>query len=404
MFLKNETNNKKSKEPSQGQLNDKTPFKFLPKFKPCKRAQSSNGKDDYIYYCTLDETTNKYVRHKIMLNRYKKGRERDMMAAQLSAQVFNMFFKAEAADALSLRRSATVAKVIGLYSRYIASMAEKGHMKWKTKVDYFSRISILSEYIEDRRLSELEIGRVDTSFFVDFLDYVFLDRVNSSTTRNNYRTWCSAFCSWLVERNYLDSNPIAGIRALPEKKKFREPLSTADIRKLSEHLRITDKRFLLACMFEYYEMIRPIELVQIRIRDISMSDLTLFVPSSVSKNNRDGLIALNENVARLLVELEVFDYPDSFFLFGKDMQPSNMMARSDIFRKKFEELRHVLCFPMTYQFYSLKDSGIRDLSNACGVVTAKEQARHTDISTTNRYLVGKDGNVDDVTKHFNGFM
>ena len=39
-----------------------------------------------------------------------------------------------------------------------------------------------------------------------------------------------------------------------------------------------------------------------------------------------------------------------------------------------------------YQFYSLKDSGIRDLANAQGVVVARDQARHSDITTTNKYI------------------
>ena len=43
-----------------------------------------------------------------------------------------------------------------------------------------------------------------------------------------------------------------------------------------------------------------------------------------------------------------------------------------------------------YKFYSLKDAGIRDLANAKGIVVAKEQARHRDISTTNKYLQGHD--------------
>lgn len=49
-------------------------------------------------------------------------------------------------------------------------------------------------------------------------------------------------------------------------------------------------------------------------------------------------------------------------------------------------MRKALHFPDSYQFYSLKDSGIRDLANAEGIVVARDQARHTDISVTNKYL------------------
>lgn len=49
-------------------------------------------------------------------------------------------------------------------------------------------------------------------------------------------------------------------------------------------------------------------------------------------------------------------------------------------------MRKTLKWDKCYQFYSLKDSGIRDLANAHGVVIARDQARHSDISTTNRYI------------------
>ena len=48
----------------------------------------------------------------------------------------------------------------------------------------------------------------------------------------------------------------------------------------------------------------------------------------------------------------------------------------------------------------MKDSGIRDLANAQGVVVARDQARHSDITTTNKYIQ-KHG-VQQVTLGFEG--
>lgn len=65
-------------------------------------------------------------------------------------------------------------------------------------------------------------------------------------------------------------------------------------------------------------------------------------------------------------------------------------------------MRALLKFPDSYQFYSLKDSGIRDLANTEGIVIARDQARHADISTTNKYLQGNGLSVHEETKHFEG--
>lgn len=51
-----------------------------------------------------------------------------------------------------------------------------------------------------------------------------------------------------------------------------------------------------------------------------------------------------------------------------------------------EKMREALHWDEHYQFYSLKDSGIRDLANSQGVVIARDQARHSDITTTNKYI------------------
>ena len=63
-------------------------------------------------------------------------------------------------------------------------------------------------------------------------------------------------------------------------------------------------------------------------------------------------------------------------------------------------MRAALRWDDCYQFYSLKDTGIRDLANAAGVVVARDQARHSDITTTNKYIQ-KHG-VQEVTLGFEG--
>lgn len=67
-------------------------------------------------------------------------------------------------------------------------------------------------------------------------------------------------------------------------------------------------------------------------------------------------------------------------------------------------MRKALHWSDEYQFYSLKDSGIRDLANSQGIVIARDQARHTDVATTNKYLQGRDMPVHVETKHFKGAL
>ena len=78
------------------------------------------------------------------------------------------------------------------------------------------------------------------------------------------------------------------------------------------------------------------------------------------------------------------------------------MCKADMFNRRWADLRKELKFDNDIKFYSLKDSGIRDLSNSAGVVTARDQARHQDVATTNKYLGGRDLSAPEAAKHFKG--
>lgn len=370
-------------------------------FTPPKRH---DGKNSYIDFQMRDPATGRLKRKKYMLDRYKPGKERDFMAMQIIANIYDQAMRGwnPWVDFPSARGDTRLRHVIIRYRAYIIKMVGKKVMSEKTKTDYLSRLKILEDYLEDRGTAEMKVFQFNLTCMTDFLDYVLLDRDASARTRNNYRTWLSAFNTWLVEKQYLQQNFVPDIPILPEKAKFREALSESDLQRLSAYLDIHDKRFLLACMMEYYTFIRPTELVKIKIRDISIEKQTVFVSSQISKNRKDGMVALNDKVLRLMIDLAIFQHPGSHYLFGSEMTPSARKAESRIFRERFNRLRDTLGFPECYQFYSLKDSGIRDLANSQGIVIAKEQARHSDISVTNKYLVGRDKQVNEGTKHFKG--
>ena len=110
-------------------------------------------------------------------------------------------------------------------------------LKEKTCYDYLSRLNMLIDYNENyRTIPIVYIYQFDQAYISDFLDYILLDRDSSARTRNNYRTWLSAFCSWLQEKKFIDSNPVEKIKTLPEEVKFRSALPPEDLIKLQEYL------------------------------------------------------------------------------------------------------------------------------------------------------------------------
>lgn len=362
------------------------------------------GKYWYVDFKAYDPLEQKMKRKKYMLDGISKASERRKRANEIIA---NLMIKLRQgwnpwADATTNRQYTLYKDVIELYYKYLIKLHKTGTIKDSTLVDYSKRLRILQEYVEKLYQPIVYIYQFDQTLCSDFLDYILMDRDSSARTRNNYRTWLSSLCNWMVEKQYLDKNPVQAIRSLPEDEKKRTAIKPADLKKLQMHLKKNNPHFLLLCQFEYYTFIRPDELSNIKLQDINLTEQRVFIASTISKNRKDGMVGLNDTLIKLMLDLKIFDNPGNWYLFGKDFKPSAKKNTPRVYRNTFNKVRTELKFPDTYQFYSLKDSGIRDLANAEGIVVARDQARHSDISTTNKYLKGDSMTVHDETKHFEG--
>lgn len=270
----------------------------------------------------------------------------------------------------------------------------------KTRDAYRSRINILKEYIASCVLPIKYAYQFDSAFCNEFIDWIFLDRESSPRTRNNYRGWLFGFAEFMIARKYIKDNPVESIQVMLEHDKFRKDLTPDMLKQMKTHLLSTDKYFYLACMMQYYTLIRLGELSHLKVGDFSVSKQTVFVSKEFSKNHRDAEVGINDTIMRLMIELGVLSAPTSEYLFSTRFKPGEKYVGADQFNKRWKKMRTELNWPECYQFYSLKDTGIRDLANTEGVVVARDQARHTDISTTNKYIQ-KHG-VQESTKHFAG--
>lgn len=280
---------------------------------------------------------------------------------------------------------ATMEDIFSRYTLYINKALKVNQLTRKTFVDYQNRLKMLQSYLAEFNPINY-VYQFDKVYIEAFLDYIFIDRDAKPRTRNNYLTWLSSFCSWLVEHGYLDGNPCQSIKSLRNTDKIRQSLNARDLAKLNSYLEEKNLFFLLACNIQYYTLIRPNEMSYIRIGDISVSEQTIFVSKDVSKNHRDGKVTLPKIVIQLMIKLGVLSYPSNYYLFGRHFHPSEVRADSRIFREEWANVRKALNFPSTYQFYSLKDTGISDAINKVGIVVVKDQARHQDIQTTNKYI------------------
>lgn len=360
-----------------------------------------SGKSWYIDFCSYDPAQGKMRRKKYMLDSIGKVTERRKRAAEMIESLLKLL-RSGWSPWVNTDDNRGYILLEDAFKKYMATIDKMP--KYKTRKSYTSRLNILREYISTLLLPPKYVYQFDTAFVSDFLDWLYLDREVNARTRNNYRQWCSSLAMFFIERQYLSSNPVEKIKPIDETPKKRQPLSPTMLKQMSEYLSKKSPMFLLACRMEYYTFIRPEELSHIKITDISIADQAVFISAEVSKNKRDGRVGLNDEIIKLMLDLNVFSHGGDSYLFGEKLRPSTTKGSSEMFRREWKKMRRALRWGDEYQFYSLKDSGIRDLANAEGIVVARDQARHTDISTTNKYLQGRDMPVHEATKHFEGHL
>lgn len=363
----------------------------LPQYHP-------GGKNSYVDFYAFDPSRGEMRRKKIHVDKYKSKREKKLHADMIIEAVtlklrsgWNPW-----CDAERDRSFTPISEILDRYREHVDKTCRP-----RTKENYMSRCKVLEEYNAGRYKPIKYAYEYDSAFIIEFLDHILIDRESGPRTRNNYKGWCSALGEFMKQRRYIDENPAEGISKIKEREKIRQPLSRKQLRDMRQYLQEENPHFLLACLMEYYTFIRPTELSFLRIDWIEVKQQRILIPAEVSKNKRSAYVGLNRTLIRMMIDLKVFDNPGDHYLFGRGFKPSTTRVDADQFNKRWVQMRKKLGWGSEYQFYSLKDSGIRDLANAEGIVIARDQARHTDIATTNKYL-GIDKNVHAETKDFEG--
>lgn len=370
---------------------------------------SKKGKEAYVYWYVLDpqsilEGTPKLKRLKKKFNHIKAKRERDEAALRFRDEVARKLAQGWNPLLLETGRGgfAAIADCMSKYKRHLAKKFKEDVIKKSTIDNYMCRLNKLERYIEQQPNNLIYMYQLDLPFFEGFLEHIYIDRDTSTRTRNNYLNWLSSFCAYMKGNGFMETNFAEHITRLRVSDKQRKPIDEGDIKQLAEYLEKDNRHFLLACLMMYYTLVRPNELTYIQLKDFNLKEQTLYLSHEYTKNRKDAVVTIPAKIIRLMVELETFNHPDTFYLFGRGFIPSEKKAEGRIFREYFVKVREALKWPDYYQFYSLKDSGITNTIDAVGLTIAKDQARHSSVAVTNKYVRKQQMKAHPELKNFEG--
>lgn len=223
-------------------------------------------------------------------------------------------------------------------------------------------------------------------FIVEFLDHLYYTKKRSSRTSNNYLSFCSTLSIFMKERNFLTENPTELIKTRRVGKKVREIIPVKIRNNIFEYLGKKNPEYLGLCLTVYFCFIRRTEISKLQVKNLDLTGDTIFIPSNVSKNGKDGFVTVPKKL-KILLAKHMDGFNDEDYLFSdENFKPGTKKLKPKKISDTWSKMRKELKFKNEYQFYSLKDTGITQLFLLqVPLIKIRDQARHHDIKITESY-------------------
>lgn len=265
---------------------------------------------------------------------------------------------------------------------------------------YRSYINLIKKYIGDQGITAKLILELNKTFFVNYLDWIYFERKNSSTTYNNHLTFIVNFINYCISRGWLVENFALTIKRKPKQQKKRVILTTEVKRKIKE-IEILNFPYYTLCMITYYCFVRRTELTKLKVSDVRLYDGYIVLPDETSKNKKTASVTIPKELYVLLVKQLKEANSDDYLFSADSFKPGKNQLQPKKISDTWEKYRKLLNISSEFQFYSLKDTGITDLLNA-GVpaIKVRDQARHHDIKITESYTA-RNNTFDSVVQNAN---
>lgn len=294
----------------------------------------------------------------------------------------------------------TFDEVCETYRKYLLQLMKEDIQRQKTFNGYTSFLKRFREWNGKQKRPVVYMYQMKSSVIDEFLDWLWIDEGKSVRTRDNYLGWFKTFSKWMVSKRYISEDPTAGLQMVRGHKKVeknRTVIPKEAMLRLKEYLEQKDRHFLLACYILYYCYVRPKEMSDLKLENISVKNGTIFIPGTISKNRKDAVVTIPDHVMRLMISLGVLSHPSDWYLFSFDCKPGQEHRLPKYFCDMWKKVATALKFPQEWKFYSLKDTGITDQIKAGrDLIEVRDQARHYSLEQTDIYtpIAGKEGNKE----------
>lgn len=374
----------------------------LPRRYPHKRARLVHHDYDlskrwYVIFYAWDVSKERLVRRRLFdpINSHKTVAKRIAEADNIIREVNRALSenKVLGKDNLDSKRKNVLKLTLNEAIDYVRAQKELvGHRK--NYIESFDRLkSNINKWLEHEGRQDFPLRKFSNDDAYSFFDFLTATRKVANKTHNNYRTDLATVFNFLMKRNarLFDENPAMIIDKLPVVAHKHAALSTAQMELVKAECQLGNLRsLLLLIQMIYYSFGRPREVLRLKIENIDMIANRILFPAEISKTKTDEYVGIVPSLRKILLSMNLNQYPREFYLFGANQMPGPKPMDYRFFYTKNRIVFQRLGFDkasVNYSVYSYKHSGVIALYMATkDIKLCQAQCRHKSLEQTNNYL------------------
>ena len=347
-------------------------------FKPAQLIETKS--ETYVAFYAKNPYTERLERRRVRLNYIKSKQERRKYGQLLAMEINNKLYKGwnPFTDDQGAKKGITLRAAIGEFMEEKAKTIRKDSLRC-----YSSQTKILMDWASVNGFDKKPCVSFNKSAAQCFMR--FLEGEVSAKTFNNYLTFCNTLFLWFAKRGYCPDSPFTGIDRKKVDEKIRDIIPPVDRKRIADYF--TDNNmfeYLIIMQLCYRLFIRPKEALMLTIGDIDLKEGLITIPPNVAKNHKERVVAVPADIMAYFKTLAGLD--NRMYVFSEGYKPGYVLKNTRDTGRTWSVMRAKLKLPASYQFYSLKDTGITEMLEA-GVPAkyVKELADHHSLEMTERY-------------------
>lgn len=352
-------------------------------FSDFRPAEYHAGKSSYVAFYVLNPETGTLVRKRIKVNRVGRGQKRDRYARSLCCEInrklyegWNPFLENDAYfSGTSMQKGIReFLETKGKNVRPDTFRSYHSYLKWFNGFLHRSgkmQMPVKTFTDRDAEKAMKELGtRTDIG----------------PATYNSYLEFFRNLFNYFINRNWVKENPFNRVAKRREEQKRRDLIPPHVRQQIADYfIRTRQIPYLYIMQLCYRCLIRPKEILMLKIKDIDFVENIINLPAEVAKNHNTRTIGVPAEIMAYLNNLRNHE-PDDY-IFSKGYLPGPELKTSKDTARTWAQMREQLRLPMKYQFYSLKDTGITELlERGVPAKYVKELADHSSLVVTERYM------------------